>query len=121
MTQFLKEAAKVVKFQVIVAETAPSYVIFYLAFKAVIPSCVLYSFSRIYLSKSFSVFYSHFIALNDSFKLTARYEGQEMALDLASAGIDTVVITDSAIFAVMSRVNKVILGTHIGSRIILSH
>lgn len=37
-----------------------------------------------------------------------------MAADLAKAGIDTTVITDSAIYAVMSRVNKVILGTHAG-------
>jgi translation initiation factor eIF-2B subunit beta len=37
-----------------------------------------------------------------------------MALALSQAGIDTTVISDSAIFAVMSRVNKVILGTHAG-------
>ncbi|CAH1765103.1 15351_t:CDS:2 [Entrophospora sp. SA101] len=35
-----------------------------------------------------------------------------MALSLSQAGIDTTVIADSAIFAVMSRVNKVIMGTH---------
>ncbi|KAG9303727.1 hypothetical protein G9A89_018624 [Geosiphon pyriformis] len=40
------------------------------------------------------------------------YGGHEMALKLSKAGIDTTVITDSAIFAVMSRVNKVILGIH---------
>ncbi|KAI8848380.1 eukaryotic translation initiation factor 2B, subunit 2 beta, 39kDa, partial [Chytridium lagenaria] len=62
--KFLKEAAKVRKFQVIIAETAPSY------------------------------------------------QGQEMAYTLSKAGIDTTVIADAAIFAVMSRVNKVILGTH---------
>ncbi|KAJ3007331.1 Translation initiation factor eIF-2B subunit beta [Thoreauomyces humboldtii] len=61
---FLKEAAKVREFQVIVAETSPSY------------------------------------------------EGQRMAVRLAEIGIDTTVITDSAIFAIMSRVNKVILGAH---------
>ncbi|TPX62441.1 S-methyl-5-thioribose-1-phosphate isomerase [Spizellomyces sp. 'palustris'] len=61
---FLKVAAQVREFQVIVAETAPSY------------------------------------------------QGHEMALALSSAGIDTTVITDTAIFAVMSRVNKVILGAH---------
>jgi translation initiation factor eIF-2B subunit beta len=33
-------------------------------------------------------------------------------VDLAKAGIETTVISDSAIYAVMSRVNKVILGTH---------
>lgn len=38
---------------------------------------------------------------------------QEMAKRLAQAGIETTLITDSAIFAVMSRVNKVILGTHL--------
>ena len=67
VAQFLKEAARLRKFQVIVAETAPLY------------------------------------------------DGQELALEMASAGISTTVITDSAIFAVMSRVNKVILGTHAGN------
>ncbi|XP_053330952.1 translation initiation factor eIF-2B subunit beta [Spea bombifrons] len=38
-------------------------------------------------------------------------QGQEMAVSLSSAGIETTVITDAAIFAVMSRVNKVIIGT----------
>ncbi|TPX56937.1 S-methyl-5-thioribose-1-phosphate isomerase [Powellomyces hirtus] len=61
---FLKEAARVREFQVIVAETSPSY------------------------------------------------SGHEMAVKLAEMKIDTTVITDSAIFAVMSRVNKVILGAH---------
>ncbi|KAI8811048.1 hypothetical protein BJ742DRAFT_148834 [Cladochytrium replicatum] len=61
---FLKEVAKVRKFQLIVAETAP------------------------------------------------QFDGQHLAASLASAGIDTTVITDSAVFAVMSRVNKVILGTN---------
>jgi translation initiation factor eIF-2B subunit beta len=63
---FLKEAARFRKFQVIVAETAPLF------------------------------------------------EGHEMAKQLANVGIDTTVITDSAIYAVMSHVNKVILGTHAG-------
>ncbi|KAI8835485.1 hypothetical protein BJ741DRAFT_649701 [Chytriomyces cf. hyalinus JEL632] len=61
---FLKEAAKLRKFKVMVAETSPSY------------------------------------------------GGQELALSLSKAGIDTTVITDASVFAVMSRVNKVILGTH---------
>ncbi|KAI8585948.1 hypothetical protein BDZ88DRAFT_431028 [Geranomyces variabilis] len=61
---FLKEAAKVREFQVIVAETSPSY------------------------------------------------SGHSMSVSLAESGIDTTSITDSAIFAVMSRVNKVILGAH---------
>ncbi len=39
------------------------------------------------------------------------FRGQEMALSLSKAGIQTIVITDSAIFAMMSRVNKVIVGT----------
>ncbi|XP_072284253.1 translation initiation factor eIF2B subunit beta [Pyxicephalus adspersus] len=38
-------------------------------------------------------------------------QGHEMAVSLAKAGIETTVITDAAIFAVMSRVNKVIIGT----------
>lgn len=39
------------------------------------------------------------------------YKGQSMASSLAASKIATTVITDSAIFAVMSRVNKVIIGT----------
>ncbi len=63
---FLKEAARVRKFQVIVAESFPSF------------------------------------------------SGQKLALSLSEAGIDTTVINDSAVFAVMSRVNKVLLGAHAG-------
>lgn len=40
------------------------------------------------------------------------YHGQLMAKSLAAAKIQTTLIPDSAIFAVMSRVNKVIIGTH---------
>ena len=38
--------------------------------------------------------------------------GHALALSLANAKIDATVIPDSAIFAYMSRVNKVIIGTH---------
>ncbi|XP_028678046.1 translation initiation factor eIF-2B subunit beta [Erpetoichthys calabaricus] len=38
-------------------------------------------------------------------------QGHEMAVSLSRSGIETTVITDAAIFAVMSRVNKVIIGT----------
>uniref|UniRef100_A0A672GLW7 Translation initiation factor eIF2B subunit beta n=1 Tax=Salarias fasciatus TaxID=181472 RepID=A0A672GLW7_SALFA len=38
-------------------------------------------------------------------------QGHEMATSLSKAGIETTVIADAAIFAVMSRVNKVIIGT----------
>jgi translation initiation factor eIF-2B subunit beta len=38
--------------------------------------------------------------------------GREMATRLALAGIETTLIGDAAVYAVMSRVNKVILGTH---------
>jgi translation initiation factor eIF-2B subunit beta len=37
-----------------------------------------------------------------------------MAVLLANSGIETTVIQDSAIYALMSRVNKVILGVHAG-------
>ncbi|KAL1920911.1 uncharacterized protein VTP21DRAFT_11546 [Calcarisporiella thermophila] len=40
------------------------------------------------------------------------YLGHELARTLAKAGIQTTIIPDSAIFAFMARVNKVILGTH---------
>uniref|UniRef100_UPI00398E88F5 translation initiation factor eIF2B subunit beta n=1 Tax=Pristiophorus japonicus TaxID=55135 RepID=UPI00398E88F5 len=39
------------------------------------------------------------------------FQGHEMSVALSAAGIETTVITDAAIFAVMSRVNKVIIGT----------
>lgn len=62
--EFLKRAAHKRRFQVIVAETSPTY------------------------------------------------QGHEMARTLSAAGIDTTVISDSAIFAAMPRVNKVVLGSH---------
>ncbi|CAO3629224.1 unnamed protein product [Mucor hiemalis] len=40
------------------------------------------------------------------------YQGHEMARTLSAAGIDTTVISDSAIFAAMPRVNKVVVGSH---------
>jgi len=40
------------------------------------------------------------------------YGGHEMAKSLADSGIDTIVINDAAIFAMMARVNKVILPAH---------
>uniref|UniRef100_A0A7S3LDB3 Translation initiation factor eIF2B subunit beta n=1 Tax=Amphora coffeiformis TaxID=265554 RepID=A0A7S3LDB3_9STRA len=40
------------------------------------------------------------------------YGGHEMARSLAAAGIDTVVIHDAAIFAMMARVHKVIIPAH---------
>ncbi|KAF8320105.1 eukaryotic translation initiation factor 2B subunit 2 [Clavulina sp. PMI_390] len=40
------------------------------------------------------------------------YSGREMAAALAAAKISTVLVPDSALFAVMSRVNKVVLGAH---------
>ncbi|KAF8727616.1 hypothetical protein AX14_007225 [Amanita brunnescens Koide BX004] len=40
------------------------------------------------------------------------YAGREMAKSLSSAGISTFLVPDSSIYALMSRVNKVILGTH---------
>ncbi|XP_078033423.1 eukaryotic translation initiation factor 2B subunit beta [Augochlora pura] len=39
-------------------------------------------------------------------------DGHEMAVNLAKAKIKTTLISDAAIFAMMSRVNKVIIGTH---------
>lgn len=38
-------------------------------------------------------------------------------ISLANAGIDAILIPDAAVFALMSRVNKVILGAHVGSYI----
>lgn len=40
------------------------------------------------------------------------FEGQQLALKLANAGITTTVISDSAVFALMARVNKVVVGCH---------
>lgn len=38
------------------------------------------------------------------------FEGQELALNLSRAGIDTTLVPESAVYALVSRVNKVILG-----------
>lgn len=40
------------------------------------------------------------------------FEGQRMAVHLSKLGIETTVITDSAVFAMMRTVNKVIIGPH---------
>eukprot|EP01083_Nonionella_stella_P085087 235697_1 len=62
--EFLKQAAQFRKFEVIVAEAAPTFT------------------------------------------------GQKMAKKLAAAGIDCTVISDSAVFAMMARVNTVLIGSH---------
>ncbi|XP_050312293.1 translation initiation factor eIF-2B subunit beta [Anthonomus grandis grandis] len=41
-----------------------------------------------------------------------QYLGHSLAASLAKSGIQTTLIPDSAVFAMMSRVNKVIIGTH---------
>ncbi|XP_028788138.1 translation initiation factor eIF-2B subunit beta isoform X2 [Neltuma alba] len=41
-----------------------------------------------------------------------RYQGHLLAKDLAARGLQTTVITDSAVFAMISRVNMVIVGAH---------
>lgn len=43
------------------------------------------------------------------------FNGQALAVTLSKAGIETTLITDAAIFAMMARVNKVIVGTHAGN------
>lgn len=45
-------------------------------------------------------------------ELAPFYSGHEMAKALNKSGISTLIIPDSAVFAIMSRVNKVIIGTH---------
>lgn len=40
------------------------------------------------------------------------YGGHELAANLAKAGISTLVVSDAAVFALMARVNKVIIGCH---------
>ena len=57
---------------------------------------------RLEVSFSFSLI---LIYLND---IDYFEQGQELAKSLAQDGIETTVITDSAVFAIMSRVNKVI-------------
>ncbi|KAF8965296.1 hypothetical protein BDZ97DRAFT_1918434 [Flammula alnicola] len=49
----------------------------------------------------------------DHAQSSCRYDGREMAKSLSSAGISTFLVPDSSIFALMSRVNKVILGAHV--------
>ncbi|XP_073123844.1 uncharacterized protein [Henckelia pumila] len=41
-----------------------------------------------------------------------RYQGHTLAKELATRGLPTTVITDSAVFAMISRVNMVIVGAH---------
>ncbi|GBF88924.1 translation initiation factor eIF-2B subunit beta [Raphidocelis subcapitata] len=41
-----------------------------------------------------------------------RYDGHRMARALAAAGVQTTLIADSAVFAMMARVNKVLVGAH---------
>ncbi|MQL91828.1 hypothetical protein Taro_024447 [Colocasia esculenta] len=41
-----------------------------------------------------------------------RYQGHVLAKELAAKGLQTTVITDSAVFAMISRVNMVIVGAH---------
>ena len=43
-----------------------------------------------------------------------RNDGQSQAMTLSKAGLDVTLIPDSAVFAMMARVNKVIIGTHAG-------
>lgn len=45
-------------------------------------------------------------------ELAPFYSGREMAKALNKFGISTLIIPDSAVFAIMSRVNKVLLSTH---------
>lgn len=45
-------------------------------------------------------------------ELAPFYSGREMAKSLIKSGISTLIIPDSAVFAIMSRVNKVIIGCH---------
>jgi translation initiation factor eIF-2B subunit beta len=45
-------------------------------------------------------------------EVAPHFGGHEMAKSLAKAGIDTIVVNDSAIFAVMARINKVLLPAH---------
>lgn len=48
----------------------------------------------------------HFL-LSPSISLSLLFQGHEMAINLSKENIETTVMTDAAIFAVMSRVNKV--------------
>jgi translation initiation factor eIF-2B subunit beta len=53
----------------------------------------------------------HCVFPQDSLVL-GRFSGHTLARSLASSGINSIIIPDAAIYAVMSRVNKVILGAH---------
>lgn len=52
------------------------------------------------------------IFLDNSYIESSIFQGHKLAADLAEAQISTTLIPDSAIFAMMARVNKVIIGTH---------
>lgn len=87
VSAFLKTAAKNRVFQVIVAECAPFFHV------------GNYSLKR---------FFILYLSINSIVCL----QGHKLASDLAEARISTTLIPDSAIFAMMARVNKVIIGTH---------
>lgn len=97
---FLKDAARKRKFHVIVAECAPF--------------CQVAQHIRhtktTFILKS-ELLKNTKIILSDSLPP----QGHEMATSLSKAGIETTVIADAAIFAVMSRVNKVLDNAGFGS------
>lgn len=47
------------------------------------------------------------LPLSPFINISLTLQGHEMAVNLSKEGIETTVMTDAAIFAVMSRVNKV--------------
>lgn len=42
------------------------------------------------------------------------YDGHQFVKSLSKAGITTTLISDAAVYAIMSRVNKLVIGAHAG-------
>ncbi len=98
---FLKEASKKREFQVIVAEGTWHY------FQMLDQRRISFSFHR---SRFLNGFFSPCFVFREPG--CPRYDGHLMAKKLSDSGIQTTLIADSAVFAMMARANKVFLPCH---------
>ncbi|XP_073494196.1 translation initiation factor eIF2B subunit beta isoform X1 [Phyllobates terribilis] len=110
---FLEEAARKRKFHVIVAECAPFCQIRVLSVRP-----ILVGMWRVLVVERTPFWWVYggactlLAGTRTPFTMAEfSFQGHDLAVSLSKAGIETTVITDAAIFAVMSRVNKVIIGT----------
>lgn len=67
----------------------------------------LYLRSSLVLQGRYPLFTQSFLVYITLFYLKIRYQGHVLATELVARGLQTTVITDSAVFAMISRVNMV--------------